>query len=535
MPQENTDPDTLATMKNAAAATPDHGHICYWLLFAVVLMETFAVFANGAYFLVSMTVCVVGSWALLAGALYARGGAAVLFLDRAAAFPLHLMAAFWVWVGASIFWAHAPDLAWIEFNRTGGYLALLAIGILVGAARMPRHLPLLLFLLVTVAGSAYGLGAKLFPSLIENTDSLARISVPMGYTNAMGLLAALGVPLALSLAVNAATGWYYRLIAAASLPLLFISLFFTVSRGAMLALCIGLLVMFMVAPARLRILAMLLLALVPAVLVSWWGNNQEALMLDKADLGLRLQAAGPLRLYTAIAIASVSLTFVAALLAGARVSFPSWVRNTAGVVIITALVCASVLHVWFFLAEKPSTTEWARDAYHEFTTGKTSKLGAARLLQVGSQGRFRLWQEAMDNWSDNRLAGTGAQSFPLVHLQRQDFDSPFVKQPHGLPFRLLTELGAAGFIIGYLAIAAISVSSLMLVCSLRPRRWDRLYASGLITFMTVYLVHSGYDWDWNMFALTAGYFFLGGLCIGWQTMSHCEVGGRSRGRRYHQL
>lgn len=135
----------------------------------------------------------------------------------------------------------------------------------------------------------------------------------------------------------------------------------------------------------------------------------------------------------------------------------------------------------------------------------------------------------MSNWSDHMVAGTGAQSFPLVHLQHQAYDSPFVKQPHGLPFRLLTELGLVGFALGYLTIASISTLSVLLVRSLR-QRWERLAAAGIVGFSITYLVHSGYDWDWNMFALTSAYFFFSGICIGW----YAVVRRRRpvRGRRY---
>lgn len=504
-------------------------YVYYWIVFAVISLETFAVFANGAYFLGAMTLCAVGNWTILVGALLVNRADATLLRSWPLALPLHLMLLFWLWTGASFFWAYAPDLAWIEFNRTGGYFAVLALGIIAGRHRLPRGLVPPLFLALTVAASLYGLGTKLFPSQIINTDALARISVPMGYTNAMGILIAMGVPLALYLAASRTTRWYIRLAAAASLPLLFIALFFTVSRGAMLALAIGLGVFLIIAPARLRILGMLLLGLAPSVLVAWWGNNQEALMANKVELSQRLAAAGPLRLYLALAILGVAAVFIAALFIGGRIAVPPVLKRVTGVAIIVGVSAVTLVYAWQFLGEKPSISGWAHDTYQEFATGKTSKPGAARLLQVGSQGRFRLWEEAMANWSDHKIAGTGAQSFPLVHLQRQAFDSPFVKQPHGLPFRLLSELGAVGFLLGYAAIAALMTVSLLLLCAVRDR-WDRLAAAAMITLMIVYLTHTGYDWDWNMFALTSAFFFFGGLCAGWYADSRSAP---ARGRRYH--
>lgn len=462
----------------------------------------------------AMSLCVIGNWTILAGALLVNRADTDLVRSWPTGVPVHLMFFLWLWIGASIIWAYAPDLAWLEFNRTGGYLAIMILGVLVGGHRTPRNMVAPLYLGVVVAASAYGLGTKLFPAQITNTDALARISVPMGYTNAMGLLVAMGVMMGLYIAANADTRWYIRVPAASSLPLLLITLFFTVSRGAVLALVVGLLVYLAIAPARLRSMGLLLISLTPAVMVSWWGNGQDALMKDKAELALRLETAGPLRLYLILSIAATTLLFIAALLLGSRISFPPRLTRAVGGLVIAAAVIAVAAPGWQFLAAKPSISEWVRESHAEFTVGKTSKLGAARFLQFGSQGRFRLWQEAMDNWSDNPLTGTGGQSFPLVHLQRQDYDSPFVKQPHGLPFRLLTELGAIGFLLGYITIAAISATAMFLVCALR-RRWDRLTAAGMVSTMVVYLVHTSYDWDWNMYALTSAYFMLGGVCIGW--------------------
>jgi hypothetical protein len=304
-------------------------------------------------------------------------------------------------------------------------------------------------------------------------------------------------------------------------------LFFTVSRGALLALVIGLVVYFIVAPIRMRMLGLLLLSLVPTLALAWWANGEDSLMKDNVELSLQLEAAGPLLQYLVLVIAGVVAMFSLALIVGNKFTFPAVLTRTVGAIVLASICGTMLIGGYSFLNSKPSVSQWAQDTYDEFTTGKTSKLGAARFLQVGSQGRFRLWQEAMANWEDHRLVGTGAQSFPMVHLQRQAFDSPFVKQPHGLPFRILTELGIVGFVIAYMAIATASIMAVMTVCRARGR-WDRSLASALVTLSIIYLVHSGYDWDWNMFALTGAYFFFTGISVGWYSIMRNKpnLGGR---------
>ena len=93
----------------------------------------------------------------------------------------------------------------------------------------------------TTALACYALASRLFQDRIGTFDSVAvyRLSTPIGYWNALGLLCALGVLLAVGLAASTSSP-ARAAFAAAPVPILLTTLYFTFSRGSWLALAIGL-------------------------------------------------------------------------------------------------------------------------------------------------------------------------------------------------------------------------------------------------------------------------------------------------------
>ncbi len=487
---------------------------------ALMLIEGFGIFFNGAYFLGPLTLGVVGSWLIFA-AVALLGPDAFLKQSKWAGLAAALLAAFWLWTGISITWSISAELTWNEFNRTGGYLAVFLIGLAVARHPRVRNFAAGLFLAVAAAAIFYSLGPKLFPASVDNLDDLARISIPIGYANAQGLLAALAFMPAVFFAARKGTHLVFRLLAAAGAPVILVALFFTISRGATLAIAIGLVAYFILSPLRLRSAAVIALAGVPAGLICFWSSSQDALMHDKSPLPLRLDAAAPLRLYIVIAVIAVTLLFAAALAAGKRFSLPPSARRSFGALVLVAVVLAAVIPAGLFISSKPSFGGWINQTWEDFTTVRGTDAGAGRLLQVNSLVRWNLWGEAISNWKQNPLTGSGAQSFPLTHMMSRKDGMPFVKQAHSMPFSLLSELGAVGFVLmGAFIWLTLGLGLRNLV---RTRdRWQRALAAALTAFLIIYLIHASFDWDWNMFALTLPYFFFAGILAGWRPAAAIE-------------
>src|SRR5947199_332796 len=154
-------------------------------------------------------------------------------------------------------------------------------------------------LLAAIAGlCAYSLSTRLAPTASEfNAHDLTshyRLFNPIGYWNGLGLFAVLGILLALALVTEPAARIEFRIFASVSLVVLPVTLFFTFSRGAWLALVVGLLGSLAASPNRLRLVAGGAAAAVPpaiAVALAWRAGpltHQGARLAPASHAGHRL-------------------------------------------------------------------------------------------------------------------------------------------------------------------------------------------------------------------------------------------------------
>ena len=112
------------------------------------------------------------------------GGATVLLFGGLAALTY-----------ASISWSVQPANSWLEANRTLSYLGGFAAA--AGLARMwPGRWRAVIGGVATAATviSLYALIVKVFPATLDSGDPLGRLRAPFDYWNAVGLMAAMGIP-----------------------------------------------------------------------------------------------------------------------------------------------------------------------------------------------------------------------------------------------------------------------------------------------------------------------------------------------------
>ncbi len=190
-------------------------------------------------------------------------GLSLLFLIGAVA--LGLLA---LWTLISAWWSDAPARALLEYDRALLYLlAFVALGL---AGRTPARLRLALR---SIAVAAFivclcGLVTRLLPDVWSVATDVRddRLSFPLTYWNALGLIAAVGFILCFTLSSDFAERPVGRVLAAGALPVLALSLLFTFSRGSLGAGVVGLAAA--VVAARPRALPSALLAAVPTVVVA---------------------------------------------------------------------------------------------------------------------------------------------------------------------------------------------------------------------------------------------------------------------------
>ena len=167
------------------------------------------------------------------------------------------------WTLLSNIWTLSPTRTVLEGERTLVYVSGLAALLLVGRRTHYRALLIGVWAATGIV-CTYSLLTRLFPDRLGVIDPIAgyRLSEPIGYWNGLGVFAAMGTLLALGFAARArATA--FRAVAAASLLFLVPTIYFTFSRGAWIALGIGLMATIALDPRRLQFLATVF-ALLPA-------------------------------------------------------------------------------------------------------------------------------------------------------------------------------------------------------------------------------------------------------------------------------
>jgi O-antigen ligase len=182
---------------------------------------------------------------------------------RAGVVFLALLAAFVAWIWLSALWSNDLSETVLDGERGLVYLASAAALLLLG-----RPVPLLYGALAAISVvCTYALATRIFGGATYDVASAApdatrRLAEPLGYSNALAAFAAIGIVLAVGLAVTTR-----RLALAAPVLVLVPTLYFTYGRGAWLALGVGLVVA-VLTRARRHVVAVVAGALVIVVSVA---------------------------------------------------------------------------------------------------------------------------------------------------------------------------------------------------------------------------------------------------------------------------
>ena len=414
-----------------------------------------------------------------------------------------------VWQLASSAWSAAPARALLEFDRTLLYLlALLTFGC---AARTPDRMRRLVWAVALAMGfvAAAALVTRLLPELWPTTPNVTneRLSYPLTYWNALGLVAALAMVLCLHLASSSREPRIARVLGAAAMPVLATTLYLTFSRGAIVAGALGLLAYAVL--GRPRGLALALLASVaPTVLAVRAGYGADLLAVRDPTTAAAVAQGREVAGAVALAVAGTAILRAAMLPLDRRLAGIVVARRTArllatGTATVTLLVAVAGA-VAFDLPARAS------QGLERFVAGNTlDESGDARdrLTQVGNNGRIFHWRVALDGFEDERLTGSGAGTYELLWAQRRPSDFS-VQDAHSLYLEVLAELGVVGLLALCLALVPI-----LAALAIHARGRDRAVYAALLSAALAWVVRAGIDWDWEMPAVTLWLFCVGGAAL----------------------
>jgi len=449
----------------------------------------------------------------LAAALEARGR--VQILGVAAAIALFALAAY---TALSVDWSVAPSNSWLEANRTLSYAAAFAGAIALVHLVGERWRSVLAGVLIaTVAVCLYGLVSKVFPASLDATppQEFARLQIPFDYWNALGLTAALGIAPCLWLGARREGHGVLNALAAPALCLLLVALVLSYSRGAVLAAVLGAAVWFAFVPLRLRALAVLAIAGVPAAVVVVWTLRQPALADDNVALAARI---GPGHRLGLLLLAAVLVSFVAAVaqrFAADRNPLSAARRRTLSIAVAAMLALIPLAGVAALAHSSRGFFGEISHGWHQLTS-PTQQPGntAGRLTSAGSQQAL-YWSYAIKVFNTNPAFGTGAGAYPVAD-QRFMTGPALAVNAHGYVFQTLSDLGLVGLALSLVMAAFWCVAAVRAGGPFRARApggasAERIGMLTLIALVVTFAVHSAVDWTW----FVPGDAVIALLCAGW--------------------
>ncbi len=460
----------------------------------VLLLLILATTSQGAFAVSRWAPLALFALAILIGALIARGGLA--FRSHAVR---AVLAGIWGLAALSMLsmlWAQSSGDAFIAADRMILYATI---------ATLPFVLPLSRRSLAS-AGWALtaGIGAVAVYVLVRLVVDGAplylagRLNGPVNYRNATALLFALPVWPAI---VAASAHGYRRGVRATALALATLCLglaFLTQSRGILLGLGAGGVVVLSIGPDRVRrawIGALVIAA--TAAISSWLLRPFHAFDGGAGTVtSHEIAVAGTALALATLAAFAVGLT-IALFDNGLRPNSEQ-MRHVRGAARI-ALVAGLVVGVIGAAIAIGNPVTYVSRKWDQFRSLQSTTPTSTRLLTTGGQ-RYDLWRVALKEFEGAPVLGVGADNYSFGYY-RYRHTNRNLNDPHSLVFALLSEDGIVGvalFVLYLGGIAAVIRSGWR-----RLSRAERRPAVAAAATGAVMIGQSTVDWIWLIPGLTA--------------------------------
>jgi O-antigen ligase len=427
--------------------------------------------------------------------------------------PLAVMAGalalFAVWTMVSGGWSDSPVRALVESDRALLYLLMLVFiglhsrgsGSVAGVLRWVA--------LAIAAVSAAALLTRLLPTTFPTKAGVnnERLQFPLTYWNAMGVFTALGVILATHFTASEREPAAVRVAAAAALPVIAVTLYFTFSRGGIAAALIGVALYLLVAHPRGLAGALPAVGIPLAVALHQAYAADLLAQYDYAGADARAQGRSLLVVVIACMIAAGFLRWLALRIDRRieRVRLGSRTRTVVfGGAGIAALLVVAVAIVAF---DVPDRLAEQRRAFVEGSGPPGGVDLRSRLTQVGNNGRLDIWRVAAHQARQSPWRGTGAGTFRLA-WERLRPKPLHVVDGHSLYYEVRAELGWIGIA---LLLVTFAVPMAVAIGRLRGPRLH-VHAAFLAASVAL-LLHAMVDWDWEMPAVFLWFFGAAGAVV----------------------
>jgi tetratricopeptide (TPR) repeat protein len=426
------------------------------------------------------------------------------------------------WVALSATWSSTVDGSFADLGRVTTYLGIFALALALrgprGTRRIISALGAGIFVLVAV-GLLSRLHPAWFPGAHETVSFLSanrsRLSYPLGYWNGMAALVAIGLPLVLYLA-SSAKHLLTQALAAAALPAMALTLYFTFSRGGVAAAVVGLIVFVAFATDRVLKGATMLIAAVGSAILMLGAHQRGAL-----DEGLSNQLAhhqgNELLAMTIVVCAGVGLIQTGLAIYLRNGERPAWTRPSRRTSMIGL---GSVVLVVAAAAIALVATGKVSHAWNEFKESEGTGTGTARLQSFSSNGRVPYWEAALHEFKADPIVGGGSGSFEVWWAQHRGEKGGFVRDAHSLYLEALAELGIVGLVLILFFFGWVLWVGVRSYLSASRSRRTQLAAA--LAGVAAFSFGAAYDWLWELPVLPIAFLLLASVLV--------TVGSRERRR-----
>ncbi|MHB8689922.1 MAG: O-antigen ligase family protein [Solirubrobacteraceae bacterium] len=526
---EQHEPTAAVGLASMRARRPQPDLVTGLALGALLVLLAFATgsgviqgsgFDLGANTWAEIAITIAGAGALIGVLLYsARGpgygaGALIAFV------------ALTVLTAVSIAWSVQPDVSWGAANQGVAYLA--TFGAAIALARLfPERWPALAgaVALLTSVICGYALLAKVFPSFPNSDATLGRVTAPLGYWNAIGLLGALGLPVCLWLGSRREHPVALRAATIPAISLLGTVVVLSYSRSALIAAVVALVTYLALVPtpSRMRAALVLLPGLAGVAVLSiralgdhtlsdnFSGGTVVSLVGNPHPLAARTAAGHSFGwvLLAVMAVATIGGYALVRRAEGTTLSEVARRRVAIGLLVLVALV--PVAGVAKLVTSQRGLTGEISHVWDSLTSTKTAIGTGPNRIATLANSRPRYWRDAITVGRHHLLFGAGALGYATARNRYTPYHYP-VQTAHGYLFQIFADLGLAGLAVSLALLGAWSRAAWTTIG--RGGQTDAEERTGLLALFAVIVgfgVHSAIDWTWFVPATAIPAL----ICAGW--------------------
>lgn len=409
----------------------------------------------------------------------------------------------------SSLWSGSVELSVIEADRILVYLGIFLAAFLLTQTSETRQRFAEGMTIAIAIVALLGLGSRLLPHVLEVANSLGsgpRLRYPLGYWNANGAMFGIGVALLLWTS-RRATWAGLRWLSVAAMPAILLALYFTYSRGGLLALLIATGCTIALSRDRLWLVTTLAIGAIgalPAVLAvqarrSLADNVATQASVDQGTTVLLILLAG----------IGLTLLLFAALrwseqrdsrLTGRAVELsrdPTLLRGLVAIGAVVAIGVAIAIGGRAWDQFSGSDVQFPNRPEQHFS-------------DFSSAGRNDFYRVAIDSLEEKPAAGIGAGAYEFAWERHRSIVQP-VHNAHSLYLEAFAELGLIGGLV-VLGLVGVLLWTAFAAWRAAPHPQRDRYAV-LFAAMLAFAVGAGLDWFWEMAGLGAVFFLAAGVLV----------------------